>query len=45
MNVELVIALVIAIPIAVIITRIVMTATARHNQTAERWEHFCQMKK
>jgi hypothetical protein len=41
---ELVIALVIAVPIALGVTRIVMAVTARANRAAQRWEHFCVMK-
>jgi hypothetical protein len=45
MSVELAISLIIAIPIALIITRIAMAVAARHNQAAERWEHYCRLKK
>jgi hypothetical protein len=41
---ELVIALVIAVPIALGVTRIVMAVAARANRAAQRWEHFCVMK-
>ena len=41
---ELVIALVVAIPIALGVTRIVMAVAARANRTAQRWEHYCVMK-
>ena len=41
---ELVVALVIAVPVALAITRIVMAVAARANRAAERWEHYCVMK-
>ena len=45
MSVELVVALITAVPIALIITRMTMAVAARHNRVAERWERYCQMKK
>jgi hypothetical protein len=45
MNIELIVALVVAIPIALAVTRVVMVVAARHNRAAERWEHYCQMRK
>jgi hypothetical protein len=42
---ELAIALVIAFPVSLTITRIVMAVAARANRAAERWEHYCVMKK
>ena len=45
MSVELVVALITAIPIALITTRIAMAVAARHNRAAERWEHYCRMRK
>ena len=41
---EVVIALVSAVPIALGVTRIVMAVAARANRAAQRWEHFCVMK-
>ena len=41
---ELAVALVIAVPVALTITRIVMAVAARANRAAQRWEHFCVMK-
>jgi hypothetical protein len=45
MSVELVVALITAIPIALIITRITMAVTERHNRVAERWEYYCRIRK
>ena len=45
MSIELVVALITAVPIALIITRITMVVTARHNRAAERWDHYCRMRK
>ena len=41
---ELTIALVVAVPIALGVTKIVMAVAARANRAAERWEYFCVMK-
>jgi hypothetical protein len=41
---ELVVALVIAVPVALGVTKVVMAVAARANRAAERWEHFCVMK-
>ena len=42
---ELAVALVIAVPVALTITRIVMAVAARANRAAERSEFYCVMKK
>jgi hypothetical protein len=42
---ELAVALVIAVPVAVTITRVVMAVAARANRAAERWEFYCVTKK
>ena len=41
----LVVALLIAIPVALGITGLAMVIAARANRTRERWECFCVMKK
>ena len=42
---ELVVALTIAVPIALVVTWIAMRGAARSNHAVERWEYFCEMKK
>jgi hypothetical protein len=42
---ELLVALVIAVPVALTITRIVMAVAARANRAAQRWDYYCVMKK
>jgi len=44
MTVELVAALVIAVPIALVVTGVAMRMATRHNYAAERWEYYCQGK-
>ena len=44
MDIAFIVALIIAIPSALAITRVVMVVTARHNRAAERWEHYCRLK-
>jgi hypothetical protein len=44
MTVELVAALIIAVPIALAVTGVAMRIAARHNYAVERWEYFCQGK-
>jgi hypothetical protein len=44
-SIELVVALIIAVPVALTITRIVMAAAARANRAAQRWDYYCVMKK
>ena len=41
---ELAVALVIAVPVALTVTRIMMAVAARANRAAQRWEHYCLMK-
>jgi hypothetical protein len=45
MVVELVVALIIAVPIALAVTRVVMAVAADHNRAVERWEYYCQIRK
>jgi hypothetical protein len=45
MDMAFIVALIIAIPSALAITRVVMTIAARHNRAAERWEYYCRPKK
>ena len=40
---ELAIALVVAVPIALGVTRIAMAVAARANRAAQRWQHYCVM--
>ena len=44
-SIELVVALITAIPIALAVTRMAMAVAARHNRAAERWEHYCRIRK
>ena len=41
---ELAVALIIAVPVALTVTRVVMAVAARANRAAQRWEHYCLMK-
>jgi hypothetical protein len=45
MDMAFIVALTIAIPSALAITRAVMVVAARHNRTVERWEYYCRLKK
>jgi hypothetical protein len=44
-NVPFIVALIIAIPSALAITRVMMVVAARHNRAVERWEYYCRLKK
>jgi hypothetical protein len=43
--VPLIVALAVAIPVAVGITRLLMALAARHLARVERWERFCVFKR
>ena len=36
--------LLIAIPVALVVTGVVMRLAARHNHAAERWDYYCARK-
>lgn len=41
---ELIVALIVAVPVALVVTGIAMHRAARANRMAERWDHYCNHK-